>query len=123
MQKAGLTFPVLSDRNADAIRSYDLLLPKMGEDGHDIGTFAEFLVDASGKVRWRKLSEMAPGSLTDAGQGPGLSANRFFASVRVGDRDIRAERDHGCSAGLPLANLRPRRAGKKPLQRRSQTHC
>jgi peroxiredoxin len=65
-RKAGLTFPLLSDRNAEAIRQYDLLLPKAGEDGRDIGSFAEFLVDASGKVRWRKLSEMAPGSLADA---------------------------------------------------------
>lgn len=64
--KAGLTFPLLSDRNAEAIRQYDLLLPKMGEDGRDIGSFAEFLVDASGKVRWRKLSELAPGRLDDA---------------------------------------------------------
>jgi peroxiredoxin len=65
-RKAGLTFPILSDRNAEAIRRYDLLLPKMGEDGRDISTFAEFLVDGSGKVRWRKLSEMAPGRFTDA---------------------------------------------------------
>lgn len=65
-RKAGLTFPLLSDRNADAIRHYDLLLPKMGEDGRDIGSFAEFLVDASGKVRWRRLNDMAPGSLNDA---------------------------------------------------------
>jgi peroxiredoxin len=57
---------LLSDRNAEAIRSYDLLLPKGGENGRDIGSFAEFLVDASGKVRWRRLSEMAPGGLTDA---------------------------------------------------------
>jgi peroxiredoxin len=57
---------LLSDRSAEAIRQYDLLLPKAGEDGRDIGSFAEFLVDASGKVRWRKLSEMAPGSLADA---------------------------------------------------------
>lgn len=65
-RKAGLTFPLLSDRNAETIRQYDLLLPKMGEDGRDIGSFAEFLVDGSGKVRWRRLSEMAPGTLDDA---------------------------------------------------------
>ena len=57
---------MLSDRNAETIRHYDLLLPKMGEDGRDIGSFAEFLVDGSGKVRWRRLSEMAPGTLDDA---------------------------------------------------------
>lgn len=66
IRKAGFSFPLLSDRNADTIRRYDLLLPKAGEDGRDIGTFAEFLVDTSGKVRWRKLSEMAPGNLADA---------------------------------------------------------
>ena len=59
-RKAGLTFPILSDRSAEAIRSYDLLLPKGGEDGRDIGGTAEFLVDPSGKVRWRKLAETAP---------------------------------------------------------------
>lgn len=65
-RKAGLTFPLLSDRNAEAIRHYDLLLPKAGEDGRDAGSFAEFLVDTSGKVRWRKISEMGPGGLQDA---------------------------------------------------------
>lgn len=65
-RKAGLTFPILSDRNADAIRSYDLLLPKAGEDGRDIGSFAMFLVDNSGKVRWRKISELGPGGPADA---------------------------------------------------------
>ena len=47
-QKAGLTFPLLSDHNTEAIRRYDLLLPKGGEDGRDIGGTAEFLVDPSG---------------------------------------------------------------------------
>ena len=65
-RKAGLTFPLLSDRSADAIRRYDLLLPKGGEDGRDIGGTAEFLVDTSGKVRWRKLAETGPAQLVAA---------------------------------------------------------
>ena len=65
-RKAGLTFPLLSDSSAKAIRDYDLLLPKAGEDGRDAGSFAEFLVDASGKVRWRKISELGSGGVPDA---------------------------------------------------------
>jgi peroxiredoxin len=57
---------LLSDRNAEAIRSYDLLIPKGGENGRDIGSFAEFLVDTSGKIRWRKISELGPGGPADA---------------------------------------------------------
>ena len=65
-RKAGLTFALLSDRNADAIRRYDLLLPKAGEDGRDIGGTAEFLLDSSGTVRWRKLSETRPAQFLEA---------------------------------------------------------
>ena|SRR5580765_4943559 len=57
VSKAGLTFPVLSDRNAEAVRHYDLLAPKAGLEGRDISAAAEFLIDSSGTVRWRKLSE------------------------------------------------------------------
>jgi alkyl hydroperoxide reductase subunit AhpC len=53
----GITFPVLSDRQAQVIRNYDLLVPRAGEDGRDIAGTAEFLVDSSGIVRWRRLSE------------------------------------------------------------------
>jgi peroxiredoxin len=56
-RKAGLTFPILSDRNAAAIRSYDLLVSGAGEDGRDIAGTAEFLLDSTGTVRWRKLFE------------------------------------------------------------------
>lgn len=56
-RKASLTFPILSDRNADAIRHYDLLVAGHGEDGRDIAGTAEFLLDSSGTVRWRKMSE------------------------------------------------------------------
>ena len=56
-RKAGLTFPILSDRQAQVIRRYDLLVAGAGEDARDISGTAEFLLDASGMVRWRRLSE------------------------------------------------------------------
>ena len=55
--KAGYTFPLLSDRNADVIRRYDLLHKGAGEGGRDIARPAELLVDRSGTVRWRNLTE------------------------------------------------------------------
>ena len=66
IQKAGLSFPVLSDGKAEAIRQYDLLLPAAGENGRDIGGTAEFLVDPSGTVRWRSLNENGPEKFLDA---------------------------------------------------------
>jgi len=56
-QRAGYTFPFLSDRNADVIRKYDLLHKGGGEQGRDISRPAEFLVDRTGTVRWRNLTE------------------------------------------------------------------
>jgi len=47
-RKAGLTFPLLSDRKAEVIRRFDLLHPGAGVDGRDISDPAEFLVDSSG---------------------------------------------------------------------------
>lgn len=55
--KAGYTFPILSDGNASVIRQYDLLHKGAGENGHDIARPAEFLVDRNGVVRWRNLTE------------------------------------------------------------------
>jgi len=72
-QKAGLTFPLLSDRDTQTIRRYDLLLPGGGEDGRDIGGTAEFLVDTSGKVRWRKLAETKPMQFVNAAKSAGLA--------------------------------------------------
>jgi peroxiredoxin len=57
IQKAGYTFPFLSDRKAEAIRRYDLVHAGMGEGGRDIARPAEFLVDATGTVRWINLTE------------------------------------------------------------------
>jgi peroxiredoxin len=56
-QKAGYTFPFLSDPKAEAIRRYDLVHAGAGEGGRDIARPAEFLLDASGTVRWVNLTE------------------------------------------------------------------
>lgn len=56
-QQQGYTFPLLSDPNTEAIRRYDLVHAGMGENGHDIARPAEFLIDASGTVRWINLTE------------------------------------------------------------------
>lgn len=56
-RKAKYTFAFLSDPNAEVIRRYDILHPGAGVHGHDIARPAEFLVDASGVVRWVNLTE------------------------------------------------------------------
>jgi peroxiredoxin len=56
-QKAGYTFTFLSDPKAEVIRRYDLVHAGAGENGQDIARPAEFLVDASGTVRWVNLTE------------------------------------------------------------------
>ena len=56
-QKAGYTFTFLSDPHAEVIRRYDLVHAGAGENGQDIARPAEFLVDASGTVRWVNLTE------------------------------------------------------------------
>ena len=56
-QKAGYTFTFLSDPNLDAIRRYDLVHAGQGINGHDIARPAEFLLDSSGTVRCRMLTE------------------------------------------------------------------
>ena len=53
----GYTFPFLSDPKAEVIRRYGLLHPRGGADGHDIARPAEFLVDASGTIRWENLTD------------------------------------------------------------------
>ena len=55
--KAGYTFPILSDPNTEAIRQYHLLHKGAGENGHDIARPAEFLVDSTGTVRWVNFTE------------------------------------------------------------------
>lgn len=56
-QKAGYTFPLLSDANGEVIRRYDLVHAGAGINGEDIARPAEFLVDSSGTVRWLNLTE------------------------------------------------------------------
>jgi len=56
-QKAGYTFSLLSDQKREAITSYDLVHKAAGQNGEDISRPAEFLLDASGTVRWRMLTE------------------------------------------------------------------
>ena len=56
-QKVGITFPLLSDEKAEAIRRYDLLHAKGGPGGSDISRPAEFLLDSNGVVRWENFTE------------------------------------------------------------------
>jgi len=55
--KAGYTFPILSDPDAAVIRHYHILHPAGGPDEHDIARPAEFLVDSSKVVRWTNFTE------------------------------------------------------------------
>lgn len=54
--KQGYSFLFLCDPNAEVIRRYDLL-HEGGARGSDIARPAEFLIDDTGIVRWRNLSE------------------------------------------------------------------
>ena len=56
-QKAGYSFPFLSDQKTEAIRRYDLVHKGAGITGNDIARPAEFLIDSSGTVRWVNLTE------------------------------------------------------------------
>ena len=56
-QKERYTFIFLSDPKAEAIRRYDLVHAGQGINGQDIARPAEFLIDSSGTVRWRMLTE------------------------------------------------------------------
>ena len=54
-QKQGYTYTFLSDAKLEAIRRYDLLHEKGGPDG-DIARPGEFLIDATGTIRWVNLT-------------------------------------------------------------------
>ena len=56
-EERGYTFPLLADPGAETIRRYGVLHPKGGEDGKDIARPAEFVVDATGTIRWENLTE------------------------------------------------------------------
>ena len=78
-KKAGYTFPILSDRNADVIKRYDLLHKGAGENGHDIARPAEVLVDRNGVVRGRNLTEdfrirATPEQMIEAARAAGTGA-------------------------------------------------
>ena len=57
LQKAGYTFTFLSDPKLEAIRRYDLVHAGQGEKGANVARPAEFLIDPSGTVRWRMMTE------------------------------------------------------------------
>jgi peroxiredoxin len=57
IQKAGYTFTFLSDPKLETIRLYDLLHAKEMASGKDIARPAEFLLDSSGTIRWRMITE------------------------------------------------------------------
>ena len=58
IQKAGYTFTFLSDPKLEAIRRYDLVhAGAVGAKGADIARPAEFLIDPSGTIRWRMVTE------------------------------------------------------------------
>ena len=54
--KQGFTFTFLCDAKGEVIRRYDLLHLE-GFRGEDIARPGEFLLDATGVVRWRDLTE------------------------------------------------------------------
>ena len=56
-QSQGYTFPILSDHGAEVIRRYDLAHKGAGINGEDIARPAEFLIDATGTVKWINLTE------------------------------------------------------------------
>lgn len=57
VQTAGYTFTFLSDPKLDVIRRYDLVHADNEANGADISRPAEFLVDPSGTIRWRMVTE------------------------------------------------------------------
>jgi peroxiredoxin len=57
LQKAGYTFTFLSDPKLETIGRYDLIHAKELASGKDIARPAEFLLDSSGTVRWRMVTE------------------------------------------------------------------
>ncbi len=56
-QRLGFTYTFLGDQKAQVTRQYDLLHPGGGPGGTDIARPAEFLIDATGTVRWVNLTE------------------------------------------------------------------
>src|SRR4030095_3667464 len=57
VQEAGYTFTFLSDPTLEVIRRYDLVHAEELASGNDIARPAEFLLDSSGTIRWRMITE------------------------------------------------------------------
>ena len=57
IQEAGYPFTFLSDPKLEVIGRYDLVHPEELASGKDISRPAEFLIDPSGTVRWRMVTE------------------------------------------------------------------
>ena len=57
IRKAKYTFPLLSDPNAEVIGRYGIVHKGAGMNGHDVARPAEFLVDATGRIRWVNFTE------------------------------------------------------------------
>jgi peroxiredoxin len=79
-RKAGYSFLILSDENAQVIRQWDLLHPHAGPDGADIARPAEFLLDGSGKIRWENLTgdivvRARPQQVLDAADSSHIASN------------------------------------------------
>jgi len=56
VEKQGFPFIFLSDEKFEALKKYDLLHPA-GFRGNDIARPGEFLIDPTGVIRWRNLTE------------------------------------------------------------------
>ena len=57
IQDAGYSFTFLSDPKLEVIGRYDLVHAEELASGKDISRPAEFLIDPSGVVRWRMVTE------------------------------------------------------------------
>lgn len=57
LQKTGYTFTFLSDPKLETIRRYDLVHEGQRENGAGVARPAEFLIDTSGTIRWRMVTE------------------------------------------------------------------
>jgi peroxiredoxin len=57
LQEAGYTFTFLSDPKLETIARYDLVHAEEIASGRDISRPAEFLLDSSGTIRWRMVTE------------------------------------------------------------------
>ena len=57
LEEAGYTFTFLSDPKLEAIGRYDLVHAEEIASGRDISRPAEFLLDSSGTIRWRMVTE------------------------------------------------------------------